>query len=86
MHTFHVNSLGVTLLCNIHYYLKLTTPSNTAFRYILSYDPLRCQNYDNWLFLIPYKTVYNQFHILRLFDVLPNFPFNTSETMGDCYL
>ena len=86
MHTFYVNSLGVTLLCNIHYYLKLTTPSNTAFRYILSYHPLRCQNYDNWLFLIPYKTVYNQFHILRLFDVLPNFPFTTSETMGDCYL
>ena len=27
----------------------------------------------------------NQFHnILRLFDVLPNFPFTTSETMGDC--
>ena len=26
---------------------------------------------------------YNQFHnILRLFDVLPNFPFTTSETMG----
>ena len=29
---------------------------------------------------------YNQFHILRLFDVLPNFPFTTSETMGDYYL
>ena len=29
---------------------------------------------------------YNQFHILRLFDVLPNFPFSTSETMGDYYL
>ena len=29
----------------------------------------------------------NQFHnILRLFDVLPNFPFTTSETMGDYYL
>ena len=27
---------------------------------------------------------YNQFHkILRLFDVLPNFPFTTSETMSD---
>ena len=26
----------------------------------------------------------NQFHnILRLFDVLPNFPFTKSETMGD---
>ena len=29
----------------------------------------------------------NQFHnILRLFDVLPTFPFTTSETMGDYYL
>ena len=28
-----------------------------------------------------------QFHnILRLFDVLPNFHFTTSETMGDYYL
>ena len=24
-------------------------------------------------------------NILRLFDVLPNFPFPTSETMGDYY-
>ena len=30
---------------------------------------------------------YNKFHnILRLFDVLPNFPFTTSETMRDYYL
>ena len=30
------------------------------------------------------KTNYNHFHnILKLFDVLPNFPFTTSETMGD---
>ena len=29
----------------------------------------------------------NHFHnILRLFDVLPNFPFTTSETMRDYYL
>ena len=29
----------------------------------------------------------NQFHnILRLFDVLQNFPFTTSETMCDYYL
>ena len=32
------------------------------------------------------NTSYNQLHILRLFDVLPNFPFATSETMGDYYL
>ena len=31
--------------------------------------------------------IYNHFHnILRLFDVLPNFPFTTSETMRDYYL
>ena len=31
--------------------------------------------------------VYNQLHnILRLLDVLPNFPFTTSETMVDYYL
>ena len=30
---------------------------------------------------------HNHFHnILRLFDVLPNFRFTTSETMGDYYL
>ena len=30
---------------------------------------------------------YNRFHkILKLFDVLPNFPFTTSETMRDYYL
>ena len=32
-------------------------------------------------------TTYNQFHnILRLLDVLPNFLFTTSETMGHYYL
>ena len=31
--------------------------------------------------------IYNHFHnILRLFDVLPNFPFTISETMPDYYL
>ena len=30
---------------------------------------------------------YNHFHnVLRLFDVLPNFPFTTSETTDDYYL
>ena len=34
-----------------------------------------------------FKVVCNHFHnILRLFDVLPNFPFSTSETMHDYYL
>ena len=34
-----------------------------------------------------YLGSYNQFHnILRLFNVLPNFPFTTSETVADYYL
>ena len=34
-----------------------------------------------------YFLSYNQLHnTLRLFDILPNFPFTTSETMGDYYL
>ena len=33
------------------------------------------------------KLNYNHFqNILRLLDVLPRFPFTTSETMGDYYL
>ena len=37
--------------------------------------------------LNPHTSGYNEFHnILRLFNVLPNFPFTTSETMGDYYL
>ena len=37
--------------------------------------------------IILFWAAYNQFHnILRLLDVLSNFPFATSETMGDYYL
>ena len=33
------------------------------------------------------KNIYNQFHnVLKLFNVLQNFPFTTSETMWDYYL
>ena len=33
-----------------------------------------------------FKLIYNQFrNILRLFDVLPNFPFSASETMDGYY-
>ena len=36
---------------------------------------------------IEIDSTYNHFHnILRLLDVLPNFPFTASETMGDYYL
>ena len=35
---------------------------------------------------VHFKLIYSHFHnILRLCDVLPNFPFTTSETMIDCY-
>ena len=34
----------------------------------------------------PDFSVYNQFHILRLFGVLPKFPLTISETMCDYYL
>ena len=41
---------------------------------------------QNFLLKLNFRT-YNQFHnILKLFDVLPNFIFTTSETMGDYYL
>ena len=44
----------------------------------------------SFLWVIPDGVVnifYNPFHnILRLFDVLPTFPFTTSETMGDYHL
>ena len=41
---------------------------------------------DNFFCLI-FKDFYNHFHnILILFDALPNFPFTTSEPMGDYYL
>ena len=39
---------------------------------------LRLQNYTSYFYK---KEIYNHFHnILRLFDVLPNFPFTTNET------
>ena len=42
---------------------------------------------QNYVQLKTNSFFYNQFHyILRLFDVLPSFPFPTSETMGDYYL
>ena len=42
---------------------------------------------DRFNFTIHDVTTYNQFrNILRLFDVLPKFPFTRSEMMGDYYL
>ena len=45
--------------------------------------------FADWLtsFLTDWLASYNQLHnILRLADVLPNFPLTASETMGDFYL
>ena len=40
-----------------------------------------------WYALVFELTSYKQFHNnLRIFDLLPNFTFTTSETMGDYYL
>ena len=37
--------------------------------------------------VVVFAVTYNHFHnILSLFDVLPNFPFTTSETMRDCFV
>ena len=51
---------------------------------------ISCQKRKNWTSTIEFGTfelVYNHFHhIFRLFNVLPNFPFTTSETMRDFYL
>ena len=38
------------------------------------------------IFVQGFFSICNQFHILRLFNELPNFPFTTSEVMGDYYL
>ena len=44
-------------------------------------------SYLSYLKLTYTLSAYNQFHnILRLFNVLPNFPLTASETMGDYYL
>ena len=47
----------------------------------------RCDTICRSLHSNSHSIIYNHFHnILRLFDVLPNFPFTTSETMRDYYL
>ena len=46
------------------------------FLLFVTYDLMSCEVFT-----------YNRFHnIMRLFDVLLNFPFTASETMGDYYL
>ena len=44
------------------------------------------QNILNALFFWSFACCYHCHNILRLFDVLTNFPFTTSETMRDYYL
>ena len=49
--------------------------------------PLTSKNCRQAKFCLVAERSYNHFHnILRFFDVLPNFPFTTSEMMGDYYL
>ena len=60
-------------------FVKLKAPSG------FEHGILRLEPSD--LTIRPLLQIHNQFHnSLRLFDVLPNFPFTTSETMGDYYL
>ena len=62
--------------------LKLQKAQNKCIRLCLNLPP------RSHIDLLHFrKTNCNHFHnILRLFYVLPNFPFTTSETMGDYYL
>ena len=57
---------------------------NLVARLIQIFDSITKNH--NCLFKMKFGT-YNHFHnILRLSDVLPTFPFTTSETMRDYYL
>ena len=54
-------------------------------RWIVEKDLMKHHDQIKSFFTVNY--IYNQLHdILRLFDVLPNFPFTPSEKMGDYYL
>ena len=55
---------------------------NEIFRKDVTYDNIESPKKNR-----ASPSFYNHFHnILRLFDVLPNFPFTTNETMCDYYL
>ena len=73
--------------------------SSDITRFFAGHCPMSCANiqactykhhHNEALFIFTIfvsTSIYDHFHnILRLFDVLPNFPFTTSETMGDHYL
>ena len=64
------------------YWLSILT-FFTSFTSITKYSVL-----SSWIYYFSLSFIYsyNQFHIiLRLFNVLPNFPFATSEMMRDYY-
>ena len=63
--------------------IKLQWIDSKAF--FIFYNSSPC--HANYLNEALFECTHNQFHnILRLFDVLPNFPFTTSEMMADYYL
>ena len=77
---YHVNHLSIkrnranALLFQMEKYISLKILRSIYFAIFDSYLSYCC-------------LVFNHFqNILRLFDVLPNFLFPTSETMRDCYL
>ena len=64
--------------------LWLSSKMSIKYNNCISIKLFSCWKINQLLFLV---VTYNQFHnILRLFDVLPNFLFTTSETMVDYYL
>ena len=51
------------------------------------FSPNEYKNNNNIILKNIFNRIYNHFHnVLRFFNVLANFPFTTSETMGDYYL
>ena len=82
-------NLSLKLLCDIifpslpgQFDLSCFTMSNFQ-----SYEYPWKPNFSNHIKFILKTSNYDQFHnILRLFNVLPNFPFTSSEKMRDYYL
>ena len=59
-------------------------PNQSYFLFIRIFPPV---SFDITVFWQELLDIYYHFHnILRLFDVLPNFPFPTSKTIRDYYL
>ena len=64
------------------FFLKKNWQEMTSKKVFIGIRIIAC-----FLLKYPQTPIYNQFHnILRLLDILPNFPFTTSEMMCDHYL